>query len=199
MIPRKGGHQGRKEGRKDISRKGIEEGWRNIKEGRKDNKEERKEVKEERRETKKGRTPRKEIKEGDQVRRKRYQRRKERYQGRKEGYQGRKGGYQGGKDIKEERKYISRKIEGYQCVFINAYIYIHIYIYIYAIQQNQYIPIIYVYVRTSPLDLRVPCLVADCILRLVLPPFLLLVLAFYSASVFNSDLSSWDVSSVTSM
>ena len=166
MIPRKGGHQGRKEGRKDISRKGIEEGCKDIEEGRKDNKEERKEVKEERRETKKGRTPRKEIKEGDQVRRKRYQRRKERYQGRKEGYQGRKEGCQGRKDIKEERKYISRKIEGYQCVFINTYIYI----YINAIQQNQYIPIIYVYVRTSPLDLRFRVLLLTVFFVLFFPP-----------------------------
>ena len=84
----------------------------------------------------------------------------------------------------------------YKCINI----YIYIYIYIYKLYTAKPIYTYYICMCTylafgSP----VPCLVADCILRLVPPPFLLLVLAFNSASVFNSDLSSWDVSSVTSM
>ena len=82
------------------------------------------------------------------------------------------------------------------------HIYIYIYIYVYKRYTAKPIYTYHICICTylafgSP----VPCLVADCILRLVLPPFLLLVLAFESesASVFNSDLSSWDVSSVTDM
>jgi hypothetical protein len=56
----------------------------------------------------------------------------------------------------------------------------------------------YVYVCTLPcLWIYGACHVVDCILRLGLPPAS--VLAFNAASVFNGEVSSWDVSSVTQM
>ena len=71
---------------------------------------------------------------------------------RREGYQGRKEIY-----IKEDRRI---PMCFYKCI----------YIYINAIQQNQYIPIIYVYVRTSHLDLRFRVLLLTVFFVLFLPP-----------------------------